>query len=282
MKVRILGIAAAAALCLGTSGCGFEKIPVASVGVKFNANSGVSEQLLKPQVVWVNPFTEQLIIYPTGINNATFVRNASEGDRQGDDSIMASTVEGAHLPIDVTVAYRIPADGSSVKRVFENFGTMELREIQRRHIRWATIVAVNEVSGRKAIFDLISRERAQFGPEVKTILSTLMEPWGLVVEDVLIREIHPPEEITAKIQEQQTIRSDLEKAKIEQQQAKIDAQTILTNAQKEAEQNRLLSMQGETTLALKRLELRRKAIEKWDGKVPLIGTPNIPFTKGAF
>jgi regulator of protease activity HflC (stomatin/prohibitin superfamily) len=108
----------------------------------------------------------------------------------------------------------------------------------------------------------------------------MLAGWGFMVEDVLIREVYPPEEITAKIQEQQAIRSDLEKAKIEQQQAKIDAETILTNAQKEAEQNRLLAQQGAKALQLKRLDLRRKAIERWDGEAPLIGGASVPFTEG--
>jgi len=240
----------------------------------------VSHRILKPEVVWVNPFTEKLLIYPTGINNATFVKNAAEGARYGDDSIKACTLEGAILPVDVTVAYRIPAEPDAVLRVFNRFGTMELKDIQKEHIRWATVVAVNDVSGRKSIFDLISRERAQFGVEVKKILTPMVEPWGFVIEDVMIREVHPPQEITEKIQEQQATRSDLEKAKIEQQQAKIDAQTVITNAQKEAEQNRLLAGQGDKVLALKRLELRRKAIEKWDGRAPAIGEPGIPFMDG--
>ena len=33
-------------------------------------------------------------------------------------------------------------------------------------------------------------------------------------------------------------------------------------------------------VAEKRLELRRKAIEKWDGKAPIIGTSGIPFMDG--
>jgi regulator of protease activity HflC (stomatin/prohibitin superfamily) len=268
--------AGAGLLLLGTAGCGFERIPPGSVGVKFNANSGVSEHIVKPQVVWVNPFTDRLIIYPTGINNATFVKNSHEGDRYGDDSVKASTVEGAILPVDVTVAYRIRSDAASIRQVFDSFGTMELKEIQRDHIRWATVVAVNEVSGKKSIFDLISKERAKFGPEVKAILAPMLDPWGFSVEDVLIREVYPPAEITQKIQEQQAQRADLERARIELKQATIEAQTILTNAQKEAEQNRLLAGQGETALALKRIERRRKFIEKWDGHSPLIGTGAIP------
>ncbi len=273
---------AAVGVLFSTSGCGFERIPVASVGVKFNANSGLSHKILRPEVVWVNPFTERLIIYPTGIINATFVKNESEGDRRGDDSIKATTVEGAILPIDVTVAYRIPGDEQSVQRVFESFGTMELREIQTEHVRWATIVSVNEVTGQRPAFDLLSRERARLGPDIKGVLGPLLEPWGLVVEDVLVREIHPPEEIVKKISDQQATRTELDNSRVKLQQARIEAQTRLTDAQKTAEQNRLLSQQGDKSLQLRRLELRKRAILKWDGQSPLIGTNSIPFTSGGF
>ena len=278
VRSRVLLGLSALALAASTTGC-IRKIPVASVGVKFNANSGLSEKVLRPEVIWINPFTEQLIIYPTGINNAIFVRNAAEGDRYGDDSIRCSTIEGALLPVDVQVVYRIPGDPESIQKVFTNFGTEDLKDIQHEHIRWATVAAVNQVSGQMSIFDLISKQRAQFGTDVKAELTPMLAEWGFVVEDVLIREVYPPEEITAKIQEQQAMRSDLEKAKVERQQAKIDAQTVLTNAQKEAEQNRLLSLQGDKALQLKRLELRRKAIAKWDGEAPTIGGSGIPFTE---
>jgi regulator of protease activity HflC (stomatin/prohibitin superfamily) len=271
-----LGLAAVA-LAGSTVGC-VKKIPVASVGVKFNATSGLSQKILRPEVIWINPFTEQLIIYPTGINNAIFVRSSSEGDHYGDDAIRCSTIEGALLPVDVQVVYRIPGDPESIQKVFTNFGTEDLKHIQNEHIRWATVAAVNQVSGQMSIFDLISKQRALFGTDVKKELTPMLADWGFVVEDVLIREVYPPEEITAKIQEQQAMRSDLEKAKIQRQQATIDAQTVLTNAQKEAEQNRLLSTQGDKALQLKRLELRRKAIEKWDGQTPAIGGSGIPFT----
>ena len=158
------------------------------------------------------------------------------------------------------------------------FYFIRFRQLEHLRAKRAnSLVAINDVSGKKSIFDLISRQRAQFGPEVKAKLAPMLEAWGFMVEDVLIREVYPPEEITARIREQQATRSDLEKEKVEQQ-AMIDAQTVLTNAQKEAEQNRLLAQQGEKAMQLKRLELRRKAIEKWDGQAPVIGTAGIPFT----
>lgn len=262
-------------------GCGFRTIPPGSVGVKFNGASGVSNHLLRPEVVFVG-WNEQLIIYPTNIQQATFVMNAQEGDRMKDDSIKASTREGAVLPVDVTVSYRIGGDTESIAKVFSTFGVPHedgdhpLQHIQDEHIRWATIMAINDVSGKHSIFDLISKQRAQFGPDVKAILAPIMEGWGLKLEDVMIREIHPPQEITNRITEQQQLRSELERIRIQKQQAVTEAQTIIIEAQKEAEKNRLLAQQGEQAIALKKLERRRIFNERWNGKSPLVGAEPFP------
>ena len=259
---------------LGLTGC-MREVPPASVGIKFNASTGVSEKLVKPQVVWVGRW-EQIIVYPTSIRNASYVRNASEGDRQGDDSIPASTSEGAILPCDVTIAYHVQTE--DVVKAFQNFGSENLAQIQKQFIRWVAVYGVNVVSGKRSIFDLTSTDRAKFGREVKDVISPMLGEWGITVDDVFIGEVHPHDEVRAKIQERIQVRNELELAKMALQRAKIDAQTILTNAQREAEQNRLLAGQGANVLELKRLELQRLAIEKWDGRPPKIGDGRIPFT----
>lgn len=262
-------------------GCGFRQIPPGSVGVKFNGASGVSQQLLRPEVVWVG-WNEKLIIYPTNIQQAIFVKSATEGDKARDDSVLASTKEGAVLPVDVTVSYRISPTTESIRQVFNTFGTPDydgehpMHYIQSTFVRWATIVAVNDVSSKHSIFDLISTHRAQFGPEVKVALASRLEQWGLKLEDVLIREIHPPDEIVNKITEQQQIRSELQRINIQKQQAITEAQTLLIDAQKEAEQNRLLALQGTQALELKKLERRKIFIERWDGHSSIIGDTIIP------
>src|SRR5258706_10179029 len=67
---RPFSIVALLLLSLGLAGCTRE-IPPASVGIKFNANSGISERLMKPQVVWMG-YGDHVIVYPTSIKNASY------------------------------------------------------------------------------------------------------------------------------------------------------------------------------------------------------------------
>ncbi len=257
-----------------SAGC-FKEIPPASVGVKFNASSGISEQIMKPQVVFVG-LRDHLIIYPTSVRSATYTKTSHEGERTGDDSISASTVEGSNLPIDMTVSYHVePAD---VRKCFENFGDDSLPEIQKDFIRWTTIYAVNVVSGSKSIFDLTSKDRATLGTDVKKVIAPILGEWGITVDDIFVGEVYPNQQVRGKVEERISMKNAFELAKVGLERARIDAQTTLTNARKEADLNRLMAMQGDKVLQLKKLELQRLAIERWNGRSPLIGSSTIPFT----
>ena len=267
-------IALTLGLWLLLPGC-TQQVPPATVGVLFDGNRGIAQTLLQPRVVWVGPY-QRLILYPTAIQNATYVKNAREGAIQGDASIQASTAEGAILPMDVTVAWHVQPD--DVLKAFQEFGTADLGQIEALYLRWATSAAVNTVSGNHSIFDVISKDRAQIGPEVKAKLSPILARWGMTVDNVYIGEVYPSQEIQSKIQDSMAKRNELEQKRIELQQAQTEARTITIKAEQEAEQNRLLASQGEIALKLKRVELRRLAIQKWNGSPPLVGDGTIPFT----
>jgi regulator of protease activity HflC (stomatin/prohibitin superfamily) len=272
---RTLGaclFAVAAGLTL--AGCGRE-IPPAQVGIKFSADSGLGEQLLKPQVVWVG-WRQRLILYPTNIRNATYTRSANEGEKSGDDSIRCSTNEGAILPVDVTVSYHV--DPGNVVQVYENFGTNDMDQIQTDFIRPTANWAVNRVSGEKSVFELTSKERAQFGSRVRAVLAPKLVSWGITVDEVFVGEVYPPDEVKRKVDERISVRAELDAATVALKRSKVEAETILTKAKEEAEVNRLLAEAGDRAIELKRIELRRKAIEKWDGASPLTGDGKIPFT----
>lgn len=258
------------------AGCGRE-IPPAQVGIKFSAMSGISEQILKPQVVWVLP-RQRLILYPTNIRNATYTRGGHGAAERsgGNDSISASTIEGAILPTDVTVSYHV--DPANVLKVYQNFGTNDIQQIQIDFIRPTTNWAVNCVSGQKSVFELTSKERAQFGQRVKAILTPKLGGWGITVDDVFTGEVYPPDAVKQKVNDRISVRTELDTAQVTLKRARVEAETVQTKAKEEAEVNRLLSAAGDKVISLRKIEVRRKAIDKWDGVAPLTGDGHIPFT----
>ncbi len=165
-----------------------------------------------------------------------------------------------------------------IKKCFENFGDDNLIDIQKEFIRWTTIYAVNVVSGAKSIFDLTSKDRATLGVDVKKVVGPVLGGWGITVDDIFVGEVYPNEQVRKKVEERISMRNALELARVGLQRARIDADTTLTNARKEADLSRLMAMQGDKVLLLKKLELQRLAIERWNGRSPIIGSSTIPFT----
>ena len=169
-------------------------------------------------------------------------------------------------------------DPANVLTVYENFGTNDIQEIQVEFIRPATNWAVNCVSGVKSVFELTSKERSQIGTRVKALLGPKLAAWGITVDDVFTGEVYPPDEVKRKVDERISVRSELDTATVALKRSKVEAETIMTKAKEQAEVNRLLAEAGDKALELKKIELRRKAIEKWDGASPLTGDGRIPFT----
>ena len=256
------------------TGCAHQ-IPPASVGIKFNGASGISEQLLKPQVVYTG-FNTRVIIYPTSIHNASYVKNKNEGAKKVDDSIVASTVEGGELPMDITVAYHISPE--NVTKMFESFGTENMEEIQENFIRYYAIFSLNCVTGAKSIFDVTSKDRANIGLETKAKLIPLLEPYGITVDDVYVGEVYPGQELQKKVNERLNKYNELQMAKNNLKQAQIEANTTLTNAKKQSQLNDLLAQQGDSAITLQQLAIRQAAVAKWDGEPTLMGDGYIPFT----
>lgn len=270
----IIWIVLAVVLFVNMRGC-WQQIPPASVGIKFSATNGISETLLKPHLTVVYPF-QQLIIYPTSMKNASYVKSTTDGSSNRDESIVASTMEGAALPVDVTVAWHV--DAGNVVTAFKNFGTDNLTEIQENFIRYIAIYGVNAVSGQQSIFSLTAKDRESFGPKVKEVIKPILEEYGVTVDEVYIGEVYPAQEIMDTVADRVTKRNELELAKVNLERARIDAKTLVTNAERDMEVNALKAQQGETAVELRRLEIYKKALSKWNGVPPEIGSPKVPFT----
>jgi len=261
-----------------TTGC-MAQIPPSSVGIKFNASSGISENILTPSVVYVG-FRERLFIYPTSIKNASYVQNTKEGEKEKSDAIIATTLEGAQLPMDVTVAYHV--DAANMTKVFQEFGEQTLDDIQQNFIRYATQHAVNSVTGVKSIFDITAKDRKNLGPLIKKELVDILAVYGISVDDVYVGEVYPPKEISDKIQEKIQRYSEYEKDLVLLERTKVEAKTLITNAEREAAIAGIRAKQGDVAVKLRRMQLTAKAIAAWNGQPPLIGERTVPFTDISF
>ncbi len=211
---------------LSLAGC-MTRIPPSSVGIKFNAANGISEKLLKPELV-TRGINERIIIFPTAIRNASFAKGV-----EGESPLEATTNEGAKLSVDLTVAWHV--EPANVLAAFEAFGTENLDEVARVFVRTSAMHGLDTVAGTRSIFTLTSKERGTIGAGVKAVIAPILEPYGITIDDVALGETYPSEDIQARINEGVAMTTEIDTKKSELQKAIIDAKTVETNARKQAE-----------------------------------------------
>lgn len=167
---------------------------------------------------------------------STYSDTLGEGE-QADraDAITAVSLENASVRVEITILWHLV--GSEASNVYRSLGT-SYRD-----------VIVRPVS-RSAVRDCISRFRFELArtsqrPDVERCIEESLtgefEPRGLAVDGVQLRDIAATPELQASIEAKLQAEQDAQRARFQQDQARIDAETRVITAGAEAEANRLVA-----------------------------------------
>ena len=158
------------------------------------------------------------------------VRN--EGNKEGDDAVATLSRDQLILKFDVSVWYHL--DASQANNVYSNVGLNYEEVIVRPAIRTALVNAATKFDAS----DVMSLQRDAYTKTVTDLLLQELTGRGVVLDNVLIRNVEPPatvsDAIAAKLkasQEAQQMEYTIQYAQKEAQRKAIEAQGI-SNAQK--------------------------------------------------
>ncbi len=266
--VVILGTCLVAFFGFMSAGAGFKRIDAGEIGVRFDAARGTNAAVLQPRFEFYWP-TERLITYPSSLMTSQYLRNSPEGDRSGDDSVVAQTTNGTQVNLDVSIYWRVQPD--QIAAVFENFGEQDTMAIRDNYLRPMTYVATNTVIGRMTVEEVLVLRRGELNDLIKEELVKTTGRLGITIEDVNIGEIYPAQEVRAAIDELVSTRNQLQLLSKQEQTAKEDAKRIITEAEQKAEQAKLLSALGDKAILSKKLEIARIRAERWNGSETVVG-----------
>jgi len=152
-----------------------------------------------------------------------------EGEKKGVDSIDALTKEGLKVQMDITVLYHLKEEKAS--DVYKEIGTNYVEKIIRPQIR----SGIRETVAMYEAKDIYSEKREEVENKILEILKKNIESRGVVVEEVLLRNVVLPTGLTEAIEnklkaEQEAQRMDfvLMKEKKEAERKAVEAQGIRT------------------------------------------------------
>ncbi len=195
-------------------------IPAGYVGV-YNLFGKVSDRPLYSGLNFVNPLgsVEKMDVR---IQDYTMSIAPNEGAKTGDDSIYALSKEGLSVSLDITVLYRLSQEKAPVlfKEIGQNYSEIVVRPEIRSAIR--EIVATYDVK------DIYSEKRAEANQKLVDLLKSKVEPRGIIIEEVLLRNVQLPKNLADSIE-----------LKLQSEQEAQRYDFLLEQETKEAERKRI-------------------------------------------
>lgn len=219
---RIVGVGLVA---IGILSSCFVQISPGEVGVQTlfgKVQSGVLTEGLNV----VNPLVE-VVHYDVKTQNYTMSAVHDEGDHEGDDAIRVLTADGLEVVIDLSVLYHIIPEKSPdiLRSIGRDIKSVIVRPVARTKIR-DNAVYYDAVA-------LYSTKREEFQQKIFSTIEKEFNTRGIVLENLLIRNIQLPESVKQTIeskinaeQESQKMKFVLEKERQEAERKRVEAQGI--------------------------------------------------------
>jgi regulator of protease activity HflC (stomatin/prohibitin superfamily) len=221
-------------IVLGIFSSMFKQIDAGKVGVK-SLYGSVQPDVLESGLHLINPLLD-VTDFDIQTQNYTMSAVHSEGAQEGDDAIRVLSNDGLEVVIDLTVLYRItPADAPMIfKQIGVNYNDKIVRPVTRTRIR-DNAVYYDAVA-------LYSTKRNEFQQRIFKTIEADFKTRGLVLEQLLIRNINLPPSVKASIESKINAEQDAQKMTFVLQKEKQEAERKRVEAQGIADYQRIISM----------------------------------------
>jgi regulator of protease activity HflC (stomatin/prohibitin superfamily) len=259
------------------------RIEAGYVGVEVNlagTQRGAADIPIRTGWVFYSPLRTQIIEFPTFVQTVKWTRDTSEG-RALNEEMSFNSKEGMQIYSDVSLSYAI--DSVKVPEFYVKYRVNELDRFTHGILRDIVRNSLNEIASTYTVEDIYGVKKTEFLQKVQDMIQTKVAPVGVGVQQFgFIGAPRVPDviatSITAKaraIQDAERARNELAMTQAEAAkkiaEAEGDAQSQINRAKGEAESNRIRqSSLTPQLLELRRLEIQRAMIDKWNGQLPTV------------
>lgn len=258
---RFIGIAL---IALGLLTACFVQIPPGTVGVQ-TLFGKVQPGILTEGLNMVNPLVE-VVEYDVKTQNYTMSAVHDEGDHEGDDAIRVLTADGLEVIIDLSVLYHIIPEKSP--DILRGIG----RDIKDVIVRPVSRTKIRDNSVFYDAIALYSSKREEFQQKIFQSIEKEFLTRGIVLENLLIRNIQLPESVKLTIeskinaeQEAQKMKFVLEKERQEADRKRVEAQGI-------ADYQRILtSTLTDKLIQYEQIKVQKELVTSSNAKVIIMG-----------
>ena len=194
----------------------------------------VNNKTLESGLNFVNPLVE-VVTFDIRTQNYTMSGVQDEGAKSGDDAIRVLSADGLEVIIDLTVLYKVVP--SEAPRILKEIGTDYRNTIVRPICR-------TKIRDNAVYYDavaLYSTKRDEFQTRIFTTIEKDFKSRGLVLEQLLVRNITLPTSVKATIESKINAEQDAQKMTFVLQKEKQEAERKRVEAQGIADYQKILS-----------------------------------------
>jgi len=258
-----------ALILFGLAFSSIQQIGAGKIGVT-SLFGKVQDEVLYSGLHFINPLVE-LKVLEAKTQNYTMSAIHDEGDQAGDDAIRVLTKDGLEVIIDLTVLYRImPSDAPRLLReTGDDYKDKIIRPIARTKIR-DNAVYYDAV-------ELYSTKRDTFQLRIFKTLEEDFKKRGLILEQMLVRNIDLPASVKKSIESKINAEQDAQKMQFVLQKEKQEAERKRVEAQGIADYQRIVSTElNDKMLQYETIKANKEIATSANAKVIIMGGKNTP------
>ena len=245
------------------------QINAGQIGVK-SLFGKVQNDVLSSGLHFVNPFVEvQRLDIKT--QNYTMSGVHDEGNQTGDDAIRVLTSDGLEVTIDLTVLYKLLP--SEAPRLVRETGVDYTDKI----VRPLTRTKIRDNSVYYEAISLYSTKRDEFQQRIFKSIEEDFKKRGLILEQLLVRNITLPQSVKATIEQKINAEQDAQKMQFVLLKEKQEAERKRVEAQGIADYQRIINIGlTDQQLQYEQIKAYLELAKSPNSKVIIMGKGNAP------
>lgn len=266
--VRLVGLVL---IVLGLLTSSIRQIDAGFVGVK-SLFGKVQNETLSSGLSMVNPLMSVTDI-DIRTQNYTMSGVHDEGDKEGDDAIKVLTADGLEVTIDLSVLYKV--NPSEAPRMLKEIGV----DFEEKIVRPITRTRIRDNSVYYDAVALYSTKRDEFQSRIFKSIETDFKQRGLVLENLLVRNITLPASVKSTIEQKINAEQEAQKMQFVLQKERQEAERKRVEAQGISDYQRIISLSlSDRQLQYEQIKAMKELAASGNAKIivmPSKGTPVI-------
>lgn len=258
-------------VALGIMNSCIKQIDAGEIGVKVLFGS-IQKDVMLSGLHFINPLLDVKNL-DVKTQNYTMSGVHDEGDKAGDDAIKVLTSDGLEVTIDLTVLFRVVS--IDAPRLLGETGA----DYRDKIVRPITRTKIRDNAVYYQAVDLFGSKRDEFQQRIYKTIEDDFKKRGLMLEQLLVRNITLPNSVKASIESKINAEQDAKKMEFVLQKEKQEAERKRVEAQGIADYQKIINtgltsqqLQYEQIKAMQALSLspNAKVIVMGKGSAPLI------------